>query len=106
MTPQGRLSGAAACEQRISSAPTAKPAPMLSSHADQLRALLAGGFEIANRMEHALDRLIGTEPEKDSKCNSAEGPASFERELYSINESANVLLSRMHRIAQRLDSAV
>lgn len=102
----GRMAGAAACEQRISAAPTPKVVPTLSSHTDHLRSMISGAHELAGRMEHALDRLLGAEPEKDGSAKCAEGPSNFERELYSIGESTNTLLARLHRIAQRLDSAV
>lgn len=105
----GRIGGAVcAAEQRISAAPpTPKPIPSLAAHVGHLLACQGGSFEAVRRIEIALDRLIGMEPEKvgsDAAC--VESPSCLERDLHYIGESASTLVARLHRIAQRLDSAV
>lgn len=96
----------AACE-RISAAPIAKQAPALVLHADHLRATLGSAHDYAHRIDTALDRLIGAEPNaQDSGAKEAATPSCHEREMQTLGNAASELAARLHRIAQRLDSAI
>lgn len=103
-SPRGSIQGAA-CELRISAAPP-KPAPALACHAGHLRSTLNSAHELVHRIDMALDRLIGTEPTTQDSVKAAESPSCHEREMQAIGNDASELLARLHRIAQRLDSAI
>ena len=91
----------------VSPTPTPRPVPALVTHAEHLRNTLNGAHETAGRIESALDRLIGSEPEKSgSASDSKHSPNCHERDMQAIGDTASELASRLHRIAQRLDTAI
>lgn len=83
-----------------------QPVPALVGQASYISKVLANASAELVRLEIAIDRMIGSVPETASDAKLQENSPTFEGQLRALADTADYLSSRIHRAAQRLDSAV